>query len=116
MIIDSIAEQLFHRACDISASQVKEWLRERQSNCVRIAMTKNASDRDGWIEDAAYFSKALAIINTDPRIADIPGNPSIDDKTAKAMDEFSRKIKEADSKPGGCPLCGHRHPPDGMCV
>ena len=43
-------------------------------------------------------------------------NPPIDGKIARAMDDFSRKIREADSQPGGCLHCGHRHPPDGMCV
>jgi hypothetical protein len=41
-----------------------EWVLERFENCVRIAKTKEApADRDGWLEDAAYFREILVILN-----------------------------------------------------
>jgi hypothetical protein len=33
-----------------------EWIDERLQNCLRIAQNKQGDDRDGWIEDAAYFT------------------------------------------------------------
>lgn len=36
-----------------------EWIQERIQNCHRIAASKSGSDRDGWLEDAKYFSEIL---------------------------------------------------------
>lgn len=41
-----------------------EWLEERFENCLRISEEKTGKDRDGWLEDAAYFAKTIAIIRT----------------------------------------------------
>jgi hypothetical protein len=34
------------------------WLDERLQNCRRIARLKRGDDRQGWLEDASYFSRA----------------------------------------------------------
>ena len=41
---------------------VIEWLKERRSNCLRIAAEKTGQDRAGWYEDAAYFEAAIMLI------------------------------------------------------
>jgi hypothetical protein len=40
-----------------------EWLAEREENALRIALGKRGSDKDGWLEDAAYFRAAYSAIN-----------------------------------------------------
>lgn len=37
---------------------LKNWLKERELNARRIASGKTGHDRDGWLEDAAYFKAA----------------------------------------------------------
>jgi hypothetical protein len=39
---------------------VEDWVRERLDNCQRLAAGKVGADRDGWLEDARYFSRVLA--------------------------------------------------------
>lgn len=38
------------------------WLEERLENCILIAKNKAGVDRDGWNEDAAYFTLAIRAI------------------------------------------------------
>lgn len=38
---------------------VADWLQERLDNCQRLAAQKKGKDRDGWLQDARYFSEAL---------------------------------------------------------
>lgn len=39
-----------------------DWLEERKENCIRHAMKKTGKDREGWIEDGAYFGHAISLI------------------------------------------------------
>lgn len=39
-----------------------EWLAERRDNCYRIMEQKPESERQGWLEDAAYFEAARLVV------------------------------------------------------
>lgn len=47
----------------LTPHQVRAWLVERLENCARISAMKAGRDRDGWLEDAAYFSAAIGMID-----------------------------------------------------
>jgi len=39
-----------------------EWVLDRYENCVRLAQAKRGKDRNGWLEDAAYFREILKVL------------------------------------------------------
>jgi hypothetical protein len=41
-----------------------DWLEERLANSMRLAREKAGEDRAGWVQDAAYYAKTLAILRT----------------------------------------------------
>ena len=47
----------------LTPDRVRDWLMARLNNCHRIAATKTGKDRDGWLEDAAYFAAAIGMID-----------------------------------------------------
>ena len=48
----------------LSATDVRQWLCDRLDNCHRISATKqNGRERDEWLNDAAYFSAAIGLID-----------------------------------------------------
>lgn len=47
---------------------VLEWARERLANTHRLAADKTGADRDGWLEDAAYWQ----VIVTELKAARVP--------------------------------------------
>jgi hypothetical protein len=46
----------------LTPPEVRQWLNERLANCYRIAATKRGADREGWLEDAAYFAAAMGMV------------------------------------------------------
>lgn len=42
---------------------VLEWARERYANTLRLAGEKTGADREGWLEDAAYWREIVALIS-----------------------------------------------------
>lgn len=48
---------------ELDPQKVRAWLHDRLANCHRIARTKDGADRDGWLEDAAYFAAAIGMID-----------------------------------------------------
>ena len=49
---------------NLTAEKIRAWIVDRQENCLRIANTKPIGpDRDGWLEDAAYFAGVVGLID-----------------------------------------------------
>lgn len=49
---------------------LSEWLQERLDNCNRIAALRTGSDREKWLEDARYFTQAVALREQNRRLAE----------------------------------------------
>jgi hypothetical protein len=47
----------------LDVAKVREWLVDRQVNCLRHARSKTGADREGWLEDYAHFSAAIGMID-----------------------------------------------------
>jgi hypothetical protein len=69
------------------------WLNDRLDNCHRIAAIKEGRDRDGWMEDAAYFSEA--VIQLSAPLFPTPAEPLADQGGDEAEVAFER-IAEPD--------------------
>jgi hypothetical protein len=54
--IDRIIESL-------DVAKVRAWLVDRQANCLRHARARTGGDREGWLEDYAYFTAAIGMID-----------------------------------------------------
>lgn len=67
-----------------AALPLKDWLKEREANCLRIANTKTSSDKAGWLEDASYFSKCIEQLSRAPAVQ--VTSPAVDER---AMEQTS---------------------------
>jgi len=47
---------------EINKNAVVVWLRERHGNCLRLAEQRRGLDRQGWLDDAAFFAAAITLI------------------------------------------------------
>lgn len=47
----------------VDLSMVRDWLAERQANCLRIARQRTGDDREGWLTDFVFFSAAKGMID-----------------------------------------------------
>ena len=47
----------------MTRESVRDWLRERAQNAMSIALEKSGAEKDGWLEDVAFFSAAAALVS-----------------------------------------------------
>ena len=53
-----------HKFCDaVTPADAHAWLIERLENCIRHAKRYQGKDRRGWLEDAAFFAAAAAMLS-----------------------------------------------------
>jgi hypothetical protein len=57
------------------------WLQARRDNCYRIALQKEGTDRDGWLEDAVYFTSAVMVVQAYLETASLLERPTAEAKT-----------------------------------
>jgi hypothetical protein len=43
----------------ITRKDLVNWMKMRKENCLILAAQRRGEDRDGWLEDAAYFEAAV---------------------------------------------------------
>lgn len=79
---------------------VEDWVRERLDNCQRIAAGKTGADRDGWLEDAEYFSRVLAMITAAPSAIAKPGWKlmQVSQHEAKSLDREGEWLRSKDGR------------------
>lgn len=51
---------------DLAPEALAKWAAERLGNSKRIAATKSGADRDGWLEDVAYWEAICAALARRP--------------------------------------------------
>lgn len=60
----SAEQQITNRIIEsLDVAKVRSWLVDRQQNCLRHAQMRTGADREGWLEDMAYFSAAIGMID-----------------------------------------------------
>lgn len=47
----------------LDVQMVRDWLAERQANCLRIARQRSGDDREGWLIDYVFFTGAIGMID-----------------------------------------------------
>lgn len=47
----------------MTPDDVRGWLQDRRDNCQRIARSKRGEDRKGWLDDVAFFTAAVGLID-----------------------------------------------------
>jgi hypothetical protein len=52
-------------------NELAGWLRERRDNARHIADLRQGTDRNGWLEDAAYFDWAVKIVEASRRESEV---------------------------------------------
>lgn len=61
---DEADRAFFNRVLEgLDVAKVREWMTDRQANCLRHARSRTGADREGWLEDYAYFSAAIGMID-----------------------------------------------------
>jgi hypothetical protein len=61
--VDEMLAELLRKGFP-SVAGTLDWIEERLANSLRLADEKNGDDRAGWVQDAAYYAKTLAILRT----------------------------------------------------
>ena len=78
------------------------WLNERLVNCRRLAGINHRGDRDGWLEDADHFERAIACIREQQAalrvlIGALNGMTDLDEMDGEEFTVNSNALDEAES-------------------